>query len=342
MLSSTQFVHGLLESARCDTEEKHRRRMARLARSLDQRPVQVTVAVNRPARRLGVVAMMAAALTVVVIFVLADPGSATDVVAYLGKNQPENSKVTYESIGKAASVYGQLDIGEAGQRLLSVKQPSTSTDCLLLRDKDGVSLFQDEDLPHVVGSWPEWVRVDRLITPIKTPSEWLRVLRESHTFDYGSVDEKQVVVGTRRSKVVDPLVPIECTIWLDDQLEQVVAICLVWMPTGYMSSSSSTSVDENVDYFKRLDVNQDGKVERAEAAGDWGLFVSLGFGERQFVTLDEFCKSTAESVKSGSVELLNQSIDLTKYQPPARLTISLEGIEGRPSWLFELETFRRR
>ena len=376
-VSGEQFVHGVLQTMYCDSDTVRRQRIARLVSSLNQEPRQL----RRPflnAQRTAVMVTIAAALLVVSVLGFDGRESAEQVISSLSLSQSEDAKFNYLLRGLRQSVRGELDIGQPGERLLSVETQSESNDYLLLRGADASCLFRDQGPPVAVGGWPRWLITDGLAISTMTPREWVKLLRDTHTFEIvlassdapdralGQVDQSnglghrrrlplipsfdrnllsgsswRCIAGSRRSEAVDPLVPESSYIWVDESSQQILALTLIWSPDDRANRPSRVPEQESVRLFERLDLNHDGKVGRVEAGSEWVLFSSAGFGDRQMVTLEQFCQSSSSDPEKRLVELRVSRPDLESCQPPVSMLFTLQSCENRPPWLFVPEVFSR-
>ena len=376
-VSGEQFVHGVLQTMYCDSDTVRRQRIARLVSSLNLEPPQLRRRCLN-AQRTAVMVTIAAALLVVSMLGFDGRESAEQVISSLSLSQSEDAKFNYFLRGLDQTVRGEMDVGQADERLLSVETQSESSDYLLLRAADAACLFRDQGPPVAVGGWPRWLITDGVAISTMTPREWVRLLRDTHTFeivlarsdspDRGLVQVDQsnglghprlvpltphfdrnatsgsnwrCIVGRRRPETVDPLVPQSSFIWVDESSQQILALSLTWSPTDLANRPSRVPEQESVSLFERLDLNHDGKVGRVEAGSEWVLFSSAGFGDRQMVTLEQFCRSSSSDSEKRLVELHVSRPDLESCQPPISMRFTLQGCENRPPWLFDPEVFSR-
>ena len=344
-VADEQFVHGLLESARRDDEQARRQRLARVMAAVGGDATHLTTPRPSRWRRAVMPLTMAAAVTVVVtLLVTGGPRSAADVVACLRAAEVGDAKVSYTAAGVQSKVVGQLDLGPAGARLLAVKA-SPESGCLLLRTRDGdctARLHEKFKRPEDLVSWPQWLQVDKLVTPLRTPAEWLETLTRSHSFAFEESSDRQRIIGSRRAGIRDALVPLRCELVLDGRSKRLRTLRLFWSPTVIEDGGRRQGAGQALDYFDELDKNDDGKVTRTEAGAEWERLSSMGFPDDRLVTREEFRDAVSPRLGPETLELLSRRPDLEQSQPPRELILSIGQVEGRPAWLFDLEVFRHR
>ena len=68
----------------------------------------------------------------------------------------------------------------------------------------------------------------------------------------------------------------------------------------------------------------------------------MGFEDVQSVSKREFTATIKALTGRVATELLFECPDTTRSQPPRQLTFKASPVWDRPTWLFEMEVFRRR
>lgn len=365
-IAAEQFVHGVLETVRCDSESSRRHRMMRVIRVTKMKAGSSPMHRRRlDAQFASVLLAIAAALIVISTLLLKGRETAADLVGSLSTVQSDRVKFEYVAVGSKKSVYGELDVGQANERLMSVVESSASIDSLLLRRADGACLFRNRGQSEFAVSWPQWLCINGLAVTTRTPQDWLTALHDSHVFelpealdaDYSKVrlvvpqpikrllEGKQCrsIVGVRRAEIIDPLIPQIIRIWIADGSQEILAAFLTWPSQAVAPRHFGRSLEESIRWFKDADHDHDGKVSRAEAGSKWSLFSTFGF-DHQTVSMEQFIQAMhPDSPGSQSlVELLADRPDLDTYELPMRMTLIRKDIQEQPVWLFAREVFQHR
>ena len=355
-IADEQFVHGLLETARLDNERTKRQRMARVVAGIGGDASHLTVAsgkglLDRPGLRRAVGFLtVAAAVTVVAIFLaITDRRSPADVVASLSRIRAVDQQWVYSAIADGGeNLAGEWSFGGQGERLLQAAVwdgpalKKSGRGCLVLRTSEhSVVARSDGERPSEFREWPAWLRSGRLAAPLHSPHEWLVATTKTHSFAF---DGPQHIVGTRRDEVTDSLVPDRLDVWLRED-GNLSRLDLGWSPVAIQTADGKRSSDKSLKalkWFVGLDTNRDDSVDRAEAGEGWPGLAAMGFEDVQSVSKCEFTATIKALTGRVATELLFECPDTTRSQPPRQLTFKASPVGDRPTWLFEMEVFRRR